>query len=414
MRDGEREDISETKKWVLIGPVYPYKGGISHYTGLMYRALSKAHDTVMISYKMQYPRLLFKKEQRDYDNDTFRVENTQFLINTANPFNILATARRIVKLKPGKVIIQWWHPYFAPCYVLLAGMLKKAGIEVIFICHNVFPHERFPLDRQLTRMALKRGNKYVLHAQGEVKELLSIRPDADYRVTVHPTYSAFNFENMDILTARKKLGIPENERVMLFFGFVREYKGLKHLINAEAILKDRYNRNIQTLERDSTDKRKDFTEVSEETSEVLPGIPKLYIVGDFDGNKNEYLELIDRKGIGDLVTVIDGYVPDKEVEKYFSASNLVVLPYESATQSGIVQIAYGFRKPVIVTNVGGLPEVVDNGVTGDIIEPFDDNALAGAIYRYFAEGRQEAYTQGIIEREYRFSWDRMTELLSGM
>ncbi len=386
MNDQNR--ISETNKWVLIGPVYPYKGGISHYTGLMYRALSKVHDTVMISYKMQYPRILFKKEQRDYDNDTFRVEDTQFLINTANPFNILATARRIVKLRPEKVIIQWWHPYFAPCYVLLAGRLKKAGIQVIYICHNVFPHERFPLDKQLTRMALKRGNKYILHAQGEVKELLSIRPDADYRVTVHPTYSAFNFENMDIRTARNKLGIPENEQMMLFFGFVREYKGLRHLINAEAILKDRYNKSTQTL------------------------IPKLYIVGDFDGNKDEYLELINKKGIADRVTVIDGYVPDKEVEKYFSAADLVVLPYESATQSGIVQIAYGFRKPVIVTNVGGLPEVVDNGVTGDIIEPFDDNALAGAIYRYFAEGRKEAYTQGIIEREHRFSWDRMAELLS--
>ena len=410
MRDEGREDISGTKKWVLIGPVYPYKGGISHYTGLMYRALSKVHDTIMISYKMQYPRLLFKKEQRDYDNDTFRVENTRFLINTANPFNILATARRIVKLDPGKVIIQWWHPYFAPCYVLLAGMLKKAGIQVIYICHNVFPHERFPLDKQLTKMALKRGNKYVLHAQDEVKELLSIRPDADYRVTVHPTYSAFNFENMDILTARKKLGIPEDEQVMLFFGFVREYKGLKHLINAEAILADRYNKNRQESAGDDTDNGN----ASAEGTEVLPGIPKLYIVGDFDGNRDEYLELIDRQGIRDHVTVIDGYVPDKEVEKYFSAADLVVLPYESATQSGIVQIAYGFRKPVIVTNVGGLPEVVDDGVTGDIIEPFDDNALAEAIYRYFAEDRQEAYTQGIIEREYRFSWDRMAELLSGM
>ena len=414
MRDEGREEIPETNKWVLIGPVYPYKGGISHYTGLMYRALSKVHDTVMISYKMQYPRFLFKKEQRDYDNDTFRIEDTQFLINTANPFNILATAHRIIKLKPEKVIIQWWHPYFALCYVLLAGMLKKAGIRVIYICHNVFPHESFPLDKQLTRMALKRGNKYVLHAQGEVKDLLSICPDADYRVTVHPTYSAFNFENMDIRAAREKLGIPEDEQVMLFFGFVREYKGLKHLINAEAILKDQYNKNMHSLEQDSTDKDKGLSKVTEETSGVLSGIPKLYIVGDFDGNKNEYLELIERQGLEEYVTVIDGYVPDREVEKYFSAANLVVLPYESATQSGIVQIAYGFRKPVIVTNVGGLPEVVDNGVTGDIIEPFDDNALADAIYIYFAEGRQETYTQGIIEREYRFSWDRMAELLSGI
>ena len=374
---------NKSGKWVLIGPVYPYKGGISHYTGLMYRALSKVHDTVMISYKMQYPKLLFKKEQRDYDNDTFRVEGTQFLINTANPFNIMGVASKIVKMKPEKVIIQWWHPYFAPCYVLLAGKLKRAGIPVTYICHNVFPHERFPLDKQLTRMALKKGSRYILHAQGEVNELLSIRPDADYRVSVHPTYSAFNFENMDMRTAREKLGIPAGERILLFFGFVREYKGLKHLLKAMSLMKD----------------KTDF-------------IPRLYVVGDFAGNKDEYLKLIDDLDIKDRVTVIDGYVPDKEVEKYFSAANLVVLPYESATQSGIVQIAYGFRKPVIVTRVGGLPEVVEDGITGDIIEPFDDKALAEAIYRYFAEDKQEKYTQGIIEREYRFSWDRMAEVLS--
>jgi glycosyltransferase involved in cell wall biosynthesis len=374
---------NKSGKWVLIGPVYPYKGGISHYTGLMYRALSKVHDTVMISYKMQYPKLLFKKEQRDYDNDTFRVEGTQFLINTANPFNIMGVASKIVKMKPEKVIIQWWHPYFAPCYVLLAGKLKRAGIPVTYICHNVFPHERFPLDKQLTRMALKKGSRYILHAQGEVNELLSIRPDADYRVSVHPTYSAFNFENMDMRTAREKLGIPADERILLFFGFVREYKGLKHLLKAMSLMKD----------------KTDF-------------IPQLYVVGDFAGNKDEYLKLIDDLDIKDRVTVIDGYVPDKEVEKYFSAANLVVLPYESATQSGIVQIAYGFRKPVIVTRVGGLPEVVEDGITGDIIEPFDDKALAEAIYRYFAEDKQEKYTQGIIEREYRFSWDRMAEVLS--
>ena len=373
-------------RWVLIGPVYPYKGGISHYTGLMYRALSKAHDVTMISYKMQYPKFLFKKEQRDYSNDTFKVEGTRFLINTANPFNIYKSAGKIIRMKPDKVIIQWWHPYFAPCYRILTGRLKRAGIEVTYICHNVFPHERFPLDKKLTKMALKKGDRYILHAQGEVEDLLSIKADASYKVQVHPTYSAFNFENMDKAMARKKLDIGEEEKIMLFFGFVREYKGLKHLINAVDIIKRKYGED--------------------------GNIPRLYVVGDFDGNKDEYLKKIEELKITDDIVIIDGYVPDREVEKYFSAADLVVLPYESATQSGIVQIAYGFRKPVIVTRVGGLPEVVEDGITGVIVEPFDDEALAEAIYEYFDKGKEEEMTRGIEEREYRFSWDRMTEALS--
>ena len=322
----------QKSKWVLIGPVYPYKGGISHYTGLMYRALAKVHDVEMISYKMQYPKILFKREQRDYSNDTFKVEGTKFLINTANPAGILKTAGKIVKMKPEKVIIQWWHPYFAPCYRILTDVIKRAGIEIVYICHNVFPHERFPLDKKLTRMALKRADRYILHAQGEVKDLLSIKPDADYKVQVHPTYSAFNFDNLDRHSAREKLGIPDDEDMMLFFGFVREYKGLKHLLNAVHILKEKQYKDRQ--------------------------VPVLYVVGDFDGNREEYLTLIDELKIAEDIKLIDGYVPDKEVEKYFSSADLVVLPYESATQSGIVQIAYGFRKPVIVTDVGGLPEVV--------------------------------------------------------
>ena len=247
-----------------------------------------------------------------------------------------------------------------------------------------FHMSAFPWIRSLPGWPLRMGTG-ILHAQGEVKDLLSIRPDACYKVQVHPTYSAFNFENMDTKTARKKLSIPDDEKIMLFFGFVREYKGLKHLINAVDILKREY-----------------FTKEK---------MPLLYVVGDFDGNKDEYVKRIEELKISDDIVIVDGYVPDKEVEKYFSASDLVVLPYESATQSGIVQIAYGFRKPVIVTRVGGLPEVVEDGVTGVIIEPFDDRALADAIYKYFSENKKDDYIRGIRDREYRFSWDRMTEAL---
>ena len=160
------------KRIVLVGPVYPYKGGISHYTGLLYRALCEKYEARMISYSMQYPKLLFKKEQKDFSNDAFRADGTEYLINTANPVNILRAAGRIAEYEPDAVLIQWWHPYFAPCYRLLTGRLKKAGIKILFTCHNVFPHERFVFDRFLTKLTLSRGDGFVLHSGEEAKELL--------------------------------------------------------------------------------------------------------------------------------------------------------------------------------------------------------------------------------------------------
>lgn len=369
------------KKIIVIGPVYPYKGGISHYTGLLYRALSKKYHTEVISYKMQYPKILLKREQKDFSNDTFKVDGARFLINTANPFNILSVAGKIRNEKPDAVIIEWWHPYFAPCYMILMSKLKK--IKKIFICHNVFPHERFPMDKKLTKMVLKKGDAFILHSGTEAQDLLSIRPDADYKVQVHPTYSAFNFDNMDKAQAREKLGIPHDEKLMLFFGYVREYKGLKYLIEAMEILK---NKNSE--------------------------VPKLYVVGDFDGNKDTYLEQIEKAGVGDCVTIVDGYVPDREVEKYFAAADMVVLPYVSATQSGIVQIAYGFEKPVIVTRVGGLPEVVDDNKTGLIVESCDPKALSVAIGKFYENDLEKEFIEYIREAAYRFSWDRMQETIT--
>jgi len=367
------------KKIVLIGPVYPYRGGISHYTGLMYRELSRNHEVEMISYKMQYPKILFRKDQRDYKNDSFKIDKTNFMINTANPINIINTANYIKRRSPDMVILQWWHPYFAPCYFLLAKCMGKQNLT--FVCHNVFPHERFLLDKMLTRLALKNGKHFIVHAQKEAEELKQIMPNPDYQVTPHPSYNAFCFEHMTRAQAREKLGLLPGEKVLLFFGFVRPYKGLKHLINA-------------------------MPKIREALTDA-----KLLIVGEFGSaqDKAAYAEQI-----GDLkasIIIKDGYTPDREVEKYFAACDVVVLPYESATQSGIVQIAYGFGRPVVVTNVGGLPDVVADNRTGYVVAPRDENALADAVIRYFAEGKEAEFSQNIADEAYRFSWERMGEVV---
>lgn len=373
-----KKQAVKNKKIVLIGPVYPYKGGISHYTSLLCRALEKKYQVEMISYKMQYPKLLFKKEQKDYSNDMFRIACAKFLINTANPFNIISVGRRIRKYKPKMVIMQWWHPYFAPCYWLLEKTLGKT-MKKLFICHNVFPHERFPLDKFLTRMALKSGDAFIVQSQSDKQDLLTIKKDANVQYNPHPTYNAFKIRNLTQKQARDKLRIPENKKVLLFFGFVREYKGLKYLLYAMPAIKEK------------------FEEV------------KLLVVGSFGTDKDIYMQIIRDEQIMDNVEVIDGYTPDHEVEKYFAACDLVVLPYESATQSGIVQIAYGFEKPVIATNVGGLPDVVEAERTGYIVETKNSEALAGAVVDYFEHNRKAEFVENVQKEAYRFSWDRMVE-----
>lgn len=366
------------KKIVLIGPVYPYKGGIAHYTSLLYQALICKFEVELISFQMQYPKFLFRKEQKDYRNDMFRVSEAQFLINTANPINIILTAQKIKKKKPDLVILQWWHPYFAPCYRILEAALGKR-VKKMFICHNVFPHERFPMDKFLTKIVLKNADFFIVHAQSDGADLLTIKPDAQFRQNPHPTYHAFRLRGITKIQARQELAKDPEEKLLLFFGFVRDYKGLRYLIQA-------------------------LPQIKKELDTV-----KLMIVGAFGNDKEEYLQLIKSCDVEDCVEVTDGYTPDNEVEKYFAACDLVVLPYESATQSGIVQIAYGFEKPVIVTNVGGLPDVVIDKKTGYIVEPRNPQQLAQAVIAYYKEGMEERFVENVRKEAYRFSWDRMTE-----
>lgn len=367
------------KRIVMIGPVYPFKGGISHYTGAMAKNLAKDFEVFTVSYKMQYPKILFKSEQRDFDNDTFKVHDTKYLVNTANPFNWINSARKIKKLKPDYIIMQWWHPYFSPCYTGLSMLTRK--IPKIFVCHNVFPHERFPLDRFLTRTVLRKGKAYITHSAMDAEDLKEIIAVPNYETTVLPVHNSFKMKNLTKPQARLAANVAEDKKILLFFGFVRDYKGLRHIINAmPEIVK--YDSNI-----------------------------RLMIVGEFRSDKEHYLEQIKNLGVGDNIDIVDGYIPDSGIEKYFAASDLIVLPYESATQSGIVQIAYGFEKPVIATNVGGLPEVIADGKTGYIVEPKNPKALAEAVIHFFDENKSEEFTENVRKEAYRYSWDRMNEVV---
>lgn len=370
-------------KIAMIGPVHPYKGGIAHYTDLLCRALREDGNEVQLySFKFQYPKLLYKKPQKDMKSSGFGTNDADFCIHTLNPFNWIKVAGRIKKQKPELIILQWWHPYFAPCFWSICKLLRRE--KILFVCHNVFPHERFPLDRLLTKWTLGCGRYFITQSKMDARDLLSVKHDAVYRVTPHPTYGMFCKQGMSMQKAREQLQIDQGQRVLLFFGFVRKYKGLQYLLEAMKLLKER-----------------DFK-------------VQLWVVGDFGEDKDEYVEQIRAFEIGDQVQMVQGYVPDDEVEKYFAASDLVVLPYLSATQSGIVQIAFGFEKPVLVTEVGGLPDVVTNGKTGYVVEPRSAEMIAEAIMDYYINNRREAFVSQIEKEKDRFSWKTFVDTLMEM
>ncbi len=371
---------------VIIGPVYPYKGGIAHDTALMCKALRKNHSVQLLSFKLQYPRVLFKKAQKDYANKTFYIDGVEYCIDTTNPINWIRTAKRINQLKPKLVIIPWWHPYFAPCFLTICKLLK--GIKVLFVCHNVFPHERFPMDRLLTEATLRKGDLFIVHSIQDETDLRTVVKSPRYRKTGVPEYDIFKQKNMSVAEARRLTGLTPEDHVLLFFGLIREYKGLHYLLDA--------------------------------MPEIMANVKnaKLIVAGEFRGEKDKYVQQARELSIDNAVEFHDEYVPDSDVEKYFQASDLVVLPYVSATQSGVVQIALSFEKPVVVTNVGGLPEVVQDGKTGYLIPPKDSSAIAGAVCRFFNSDDNSMLKESIREHSKKISWDdqitEAVEYLAGM
>lgn len=372
------------KKIMLIGPVYPYKTGLSYYVGLLYKQLSQNNDVTLYSYSMQYPKFMYKKEQKDYADDTVKIDNVEYILNSANPFNWISMIRRINKEKPELLILQWLHPYFAPCYWFITKGIKYT--KVLYICHNALPHERFPLDKWLTKTTLSKANYIIAHSNSDANILKKMMPHMKIEVNPHPAYNFFKVTGMTVAEGRKQLDLRQDEKVLLFFGLIREYKGLKHLLNAMPVIMKKY-----------------------------PDI-KLLIAGDFgkDENRKMYGDMIQQLGIGENVKVFGGHIPIPEVEKFFAACDMVVLPYESATQSGVIQVAYSFRKTVLATNVGGLPDVVQNMRTGYIVEPQNSKCIAEAVIDFYENNRIHEFQQYIEEEAYRFSWDRMEQTIMSL
>jgi glycosyltransferase involved in cell wall biosynthesis len=366
-------------KYVVIGPTYPYRGGISHYTTLLYQHLSTVHETKLYSFKRQYPAFLFPgRTDKDPSTSPLQVP-CEYLLDPLNPFTWLETFRHIQRERPDAVIMQWWVPYWAPALANVAFLLRRfTSAKVVFICHNVLPHEGSVVDSFLTRLALGQGQYFVLQSQKDLSNLKALLPNAHAVRTTLPLYDAAQWQVMEEGAAKNALGL--SGPVMLFFGFVRKYKGLEYLIRA--------------------------------LPEVLRNITvQLLIVGEFWEDREPYLKMIKELGVQEHVTVFDRYAPNEEVGVYFSAADVVVLPYADATQSAVVSLAYAFDKPVITTNVGGLPEVVTDGETGFVVPPRDQGALATAIVKYFQEDCAPRFTANIKARKHSLSWLGLVNLI---
>jgi D-inositol-3-phosphate glycosyltransferase len=369
-------------RFVLVGTAYPHRGGIAHYIALLSRELEAAgHEVKVISFSRQYPALLFPGRSQDEEGpEPIRVDSEP-LIDAVNPLSWFRAARRIGELDPDLTVFKYWMPFFAPAYGTIVRRVRRRGLRTCFILDNVVPHEPRPGDLALTRYALGKVDAFIAQSGTVARDLRRFRPRAPLREVPHPVYSIFG-EATDRAAARGRLGVRARE-VALFFGFIRRYKGLMNLLQA-----------VSRIPED-----RDF---------------QLLVGGEFYEDERPYRKLIAELGIGDRVVLHDRYVPNEEVADFFAAANVVVLPYETATQSGIIQIAFHFDRPVITTAVGGLPEVVRAGELGEVVPPEDPRALAAAVVDYFQTGKEARYAPRVAEEKKRYSWARLVEALEAL
>ena len=356
------------KKIILVGPAYPYRGGNALFVAHLYEALSKSFDIEVINFTRLYPQLLFPgTRQEDVSKVPIKAHPSTRLIDSINPLTWFKTANYISRQNPDLVAFIWYQPFFGFSIGTIARLIrKKFKGRILFITENIISHESMFYDRILTRYALRSADKFLVLSDVVEKGIKTLYPDKKVFRSTLPIYDCYGFDQgLSKSDARKKLGIAENKKVLLFFGYIRAYKGLMNLIEAMPYL------------------------LKEDENYFL------LIVGEFYESKEKYFERIKELNIGKNVLVIDEFVPNEEVGLYYSAADLVVLPYNSATQSGILNIAYGFKKPVVVTNVGGLPELVEDGKTGFIVEPQNPLALAEGIKKYFSASNFDEFSRNI-------------------
>lgn len=360
----------------LVGPLAPWRGGLAQYLALLGEALARRAEVRAVTFTRQYPGLLFPGGSQldpDAPRPGFPVEP---LLDSIGPFSWRRTARRLERFAPGAVVLKWWMPFFAPSFASAVGPLRRRGTRVVLVCDNLLPHEKRPFDRELTAWMLRNSDGYLVMSESVERDLAMLKPGAPQRRVPHPFYAQFDRARFTRETARARLGLDPAGEVVLFFGYVRRYKGLDTLLESWPAVRAR---------RPAT----------------------LVVAGDFYEDPAPYRALATTAG--DSVRLREGYQSDEDVEALFRAADVVVLPYRSATQSGVTHVAYALGVPVITTDVGGLAETVRPGETGLVVPPADPAALAEAIVRYFEAGLGPHLRDGVRALGETHSWDALAD-----
>lgn len=369
-------------KIVLLGTAYPYRGGLASYNERMARQfIDEGDDVEIVTFTLQYPKLFFRGKSQYTNAPAPKDLSIRRMLSSLNPFSWIKTAKYIARLKPDMLLIRYWHPAMAPAFVSVARIAKRryGKLKTVCIFDNVIPHESKPGYELLTRYftGCIDGAVVMSHSVGE--DLKRFRADMVPRFNRHPIFDNYG-EQLPRDEALKRMGLSQGYTYLLFFGFIREYKGLDLLLKAFSDKRLR-NRNI-----------------------------KLIVAGEFYEDEAPYRQIIADNGIAGDVILLNWFIAEDEVAALFSAANLVVQPYKSATQSGVTQIAYHFGKPMIVTDVGGLSEIVPDGKCGYVVKP-NPESIADAIDDYLANDRETMMSENVEREKKRYSWDKLTATL---
>ena len=364
-------------KTVILGTAWPYRGGMADFNERLAHEFQKEGDELQIwTFTLQYPSILFPgKTQYSPDPEPSDLKIVRKL-SSVNPFSWLRTGRQIRKEKPDLLIVPFWMPFMGPCLGTVARKARKSGIRTVAVLHNMIPHEHKPGDRILARYFTRSVDGFTALSESVLADISLFDKVKPRQFCRHPLYDSFG-EHATRDESLQFLKLDPNFRYMLFFGLIRDYKGLDLLLRAYA---------------DSRFRKMDV---------------RLIVAGEFYGSSDKYFELEKQLSLEGLVIWKSDFVPNGEVRYYFGAADLVVQPYRSATQSGISQIAYHFEKPMLVTNVGGLPEIVPNGKAGLVVNP-DPAEIADGMADFFENSRQQQFTEGIISEKAKYSWSNMT------
>jgi len=366
-----------SQKIVIIGSAHPLRGGLAAYNERLAEAFQEAGDEVEIyTFSLQYPGFLFPGKTQYSSDPAPDGLKIHVKINSINPLNWWSVGREIAKLKPDIVIVKFWLPFMGPCFgTILRGIRKNKHTKIVSIIDNIIPHEKRVGDRPFAKYFAKAVDAFIVMSRSVGEDMKQFTQNQAVRFIPHPIYDNYGAA-VPMPTARETLGLAADGKYVLFFGFIRDYKGLDLLL--EAMADERIRK---------------------------AGI-KAIVAGEFYSDSKPYDDQIEQLGIKDQLVLHTDFIPNSEVASYFGAADLLVQPYKTATQSGISQMAYHFELPMLVTNVGGLPEIVAHGKAGYVTEP-NSKEIADAILDFYENKRADTFRQFVKEEKKRFSWESM-------